>query len=160
MKRTKKYNPKNHSINFNLVYEAISQSSLVGEEAKERLEIGIRSALLAFTNGVATKQHFDTLASTVDLTVMASATLFDNAYMDDIQNARQAMIRCRERFIKTGKMGLDGEGLTAIKQIIEIHNELINHVTGGEVLKFLQVRDQHIKSGNFYRSNGEIRIRA
>lgn len=160
MKKRSKYNPNKHARNPNAAFDAINLSQPVKQDAKDRLDIAIRTALLAFTNGAAIKSHFNTLASTVDLCSMASKTMFENAYEAEIDAGREAMIRCRERFAHTQKLGLDGEGISAIKQVIEIHNELLNNVTGAEVLKFLKVRDQHIKSGNFYKGNGEARLAA
>jgi hypothetical protein len=149
-KRNKKYQPK--AIDRNAAFNAINLSKPVSENAKSQLAIGIHTALEAFTNGVAEKVHFDTLASTVDLTMMMSQTLFERAYWDEINEARDAMIRCRERFARTGKLGLDGEGITAIKFAIELHEEQLSNVTGAEVMKFMETRAQHIRSGNFYRS--------
>jgi hypothetical protein len=69
------------------------------------------------------------------------------------------MIRCRERFARSGKLGLDGEGITAIKFAIELHEEQLSNVTGAEVMKFMETRTKHIRSGNYYRGN-EVRAEA
>jgi hypothetical protein len=150
-KRNKKYNPERHNKDKLAAFHAINLSMPVSDNAKSQLLIGIHSALKAFTNGVAEKVHFDTLASTVDLTMMMSKSLFEMAYWDEINEARDAMIRCRERFARTGKLGLDGEGITAIKFAIELHEEQLSNVTGAEVMKFMETRTKHIRSGNFYK---------
>ena len=159
-KRNKKYNPNKHSIKADSFLNAINLSQPVSNQAKDRLNIGIHAALLAFTQGVATKLHFDTLASTVDLCLLASTNLFKNAYLDEIHNARDAMIRCKDRYERTHKLGFDGEGLNAMKLAIDIHDELINNVTGAEVLNFLKQRDHHIRSGNYYKGAEEHRAAA
>jgi hypothetical protein len=158
-KRNKKYNPTRHAKDNLAAFHAINLSMPVSDNAKSQLLIGIHTALEAFTNGVAEKVHFDTLASTVDLTMMMSQTLFERAYWDEINEARDAMIRCRKRFADKGKLGLDGLGREAIKFAIAIHEEQLNHVTGAEVMKFMQKRSEHIRSGNYYRGN-EVRAAA
>lgn len=148
-KRNKKYQPK--AIDRNAAFNAINLAMPVSDNAKSQLLIGIHSALKAFTNGVAEKVHFDTLASTVDLTMMMSKTLFENAYWEEINQARDAMIRCRERFAQRGKLGLDGPGYEDLKLAIAIHEEQLSNVTGAEVMKFMEKRRNHICSGNYYK---------
>lgn len=150
-KRTKKYNPNKKKININSAYEAINLMKPVRDESKNRLALDSYSALDAFTKRIAEKSHFDILASTVDLSMMLSNNIFDKSFKDEIDLARAGMIRCRERFIKTGQLGFDGEAYNAIKFVIELYNEQLNHVTCAEVIKFMKQRENHIRSGNFYK---------
>jgi hypothetical protein len=150
-KRTKKYNPNKHARSATSAFDAINLSRPIDIERQNRLAVGIIASLEAFTKGVAEKSHFDTLASTVDLSMIFSQNLFDKAYMDEINLARDAMIRCRERYIRIKKLGLDGEALTALKFVISLHEEQLKHVTGAEVIHHLKKRDDHIRSGNYYK---------
>lgn len=152
MKPRKKYNPNKHRIDPNAAFKALKLSKPVQEERKVELSTGINIALGMFTKGKAEKCHFDTLASTVDLAMMLSQNIFENAYSDEITKGRDAMIRCKDRFYKTGKLGLDGEGYIAVKEAIAIHDQFMDGVTGAEVMKFMKKRADHIKSGNFYKN--------
>lgn len=145
-KRTKQYRPR--AINLHSVNDAIRLSQLVQQDAKNTLDINIRAALLAFTQGVATVQHYDVLASTVDLCGITSGQLFNGAYKDELLNAREAMLKARERYMSTNRLGFDGEGLGSLKTAINIHSEFMDNVTGAEVLKMMRVRHNHINSGN------------
>ena len=155
MKRRKKYKPK--GINVNAVEAVVTLAKPVKEDSKFKLQADIDIALLAFTKGVATKYHFDTLASTVDVSLIADQSAFDNVYHDDIMKAREGMIRCRERFMKTGKLGLDGEALQAIKTVAYIHRQQLDNLTGAELLQMYRARHYHIQSGNYYRGQNETR---
>lgn len=155
-KRNKKYNPNKHAVNRNSAFEVINLVKPVRDDSKNRLALDAHLALKAFTSGVAKKSHFDVLASTVDMTMMLSKNLFENALMDEITAAREGMIRCKDRFIDTGKFGFDGEARNAVTVAIEIYAEQLNHVTGAEVIKFMKARENHIRSGNFYRG-AEVR---
>jgi len=155
-KRNKKFNPNKHLVNRNSAFEAINLAKPVREDSKSRLVLDAYSALDAFTKRIAEKAHFDVLASTVDMGMMLSQNVFDNAHMEEITAAREGMMRCKDRFIRTGALGFDGEGYNAIKFVIELYAEQLNHVTGAEVIKFIKTRESHIKSGNFYRG-AEVR---
>lgn len=159
-KRQKKYNPNKHALNRNSAFETINLVQPVREDSKNRLSLDAYAALDAFTKRIAQKSHFDVLASTVDLAMMLSKNLFDNALMEEIMQAREGMIRCKDRFIRTGALGFDGEAYNAIKYAIEIYAEQLNHVTGAEVMKFMKARENHIRSGNFYRGKQEMRAAA
>lgn len=151
-KRTKKYNPIKHIIRRDSLYRTIRLSKPIAEDSKTMLNEQIHSALLAITKGVGEPTHFDVLASTVDIVFMMSMNLFDNAYADEITAARQAMFRLKDRFQRHGVFGFDGEGYNAIKALIVIHDEILNNVTGNEMLQFMRARANAIKGGNYYKT--------
>ncbi len=150
-KRTKRYNPNKHKTDPNCAFNAINLSKPVSDTAKAELITGIHLAIKAFASGCANPSNFDALAQTVDLSMMLSQNIFEHAYMNEILNAREAMFECKTRFINTGKFGFTGTGFNAIKFVAELHEEQLNHITGAEVMKFLEKRIDHIRSGNFYR---------
>jgi len=154
-KRNKKYNPNNHRVKVSSVFDTIHLSMPVSEYSQVKLNQSIHGALIAITNGVGKPEHFDVLASTTDLVFMMTMNLFEDAYKSEIENARQAMFRLKDRFHSTGKFAFDGIGYTVIKELIAIHDQLIKQVTGAEVLQFMQARSNAIKSGNFYKGVAE-----
>ncbi len=150
-KRQKKYNPNKHKVDPNSAFMAISLSKPVSDTAKVELITGIHLAIKAFARGMANPANFDTLAQTVDLSMMLSQNIFERAYMNEILDAREAMFDCKERYMRTGKFGFSGTGFNAVKFVAELHEEQLNHITGAEVIKFLEKRRDHIRSGNYYR---------
>ena len=149
LKRTKKYSPK--SVKVDSAFTTIRLAKPITDSSKDLLNEQIHSALLAITKGVGKTEHFDILASTVDIVYMISMNLFNNAYKDEIEAARKAMIRLKDRYIKYTVFGFDGEGYQAVKDLINIHDEILNQVTGAEMLKFMKARSNAIKSGNYYK---------
>lgn len=154
-KRNKKYQPSKHRVVVNAAFTAINLAKPVTDEAKFKLNEQIHGAVEAITKGVAEPWHFDVLASTVDVVFMMAMNLFNNAYQDEINSAREAMFRLKDRFHKHGKFAFDGEGYNAIKELVVIHDEMMNHVTGAEVLQFMRARSHAISGGNFYKSEHE-----
>lgn len=154
-KRIKRYNPNKHHVNINAMADTINLSKPVSTSSQARLNEAIHGALEAITKGIGKPEHFDVLASTVDIVFMMSMNLFDNAYKDEIQQARQAMFRLKDRFHAYGVFGFDGEGYQAIKEIVAIHDDVMKNVTGAEVMQFMKARKVAIDSGNFYRNDVE-----
>ncbi|HYN54357.1 MAG TPA: hypothetical protein VES38_06605 [Methylotenera sp.] len=154
-KRTKKYQPNKHPVSINSAFNVINLAKPVSEHSQVELNKAIHGALTAITRGVGEPVHFDVLASTVDVVFMMSMNLFDNAYQDDIQLAREAMFRLKDRYHDTGKFGFDGEGYNAIKELIAIHDEVVKNVTGAEMLQFMKARQNAIAGGNFYKGTDQ-----
>lgn len=154
-KRTKKFNPNKHRVVVNAMYQTVRLAKPVSDEAKARLNEQIHGALAAITRGVGKPEHFDVLASTVDVVLLMAENLFNKAYNDEIYYAREAMFRMKDRFHKYSTFGFDGHGYNAIKELIAIHDQMMNHVTGAEVLQFMRARANAIKGGNYYKSEHE-----
>lgn len=154
-KRNKKYNPNKHRVLLNAVEKTINLARPVTDEAKVKFNEQIHGAIEAITKGAGETWHFDVLASTVDVVFMMSMNLFNNAYQLEIGRARMAMFRLKDRFYKHSTFGFDGEGYNAIKELVAIHDEMMNQVTGQEVLAFMRARSNAIASGNFYTSEHE-----
>ena len=151
MKPRKKYNPNKHRVSVDSYLRTIRLSKPIAEDSKVLLNEQIHAALLAITSGVGRTEHFDVLASTVDIVFMMSSNLFGNDCAEDIEEARKAMFRLKDRFHKFGSMGFDGEGYQAIKKLIIIHDEVMNNVTGSEMLQFMQARQKALAAGNVYQ---------
>lgn len=154
-KRNKAFNPNKHRVEVNAAFKTINLAKPVSDEAKVLLNEQIHAALAAITRGVGKPEHFDVLASTVDIVFMMAMNLFNDAYQEEIDRARQAMFRLKDRFHKHGKFAFDGDGYNAIKMIVAIHDELMNNVTGVEYLRFMEARANAIAGGNFYKGEQE-----
>ena len=157
-KRNKKYNPEKRRVIADSAFRVIRLAQPIADDSKTMLNEQIHGVLLAITKGVGKPEHFDVLASTVDIVFMMSMNLFDNAYADEITAARQAMFRLKDRFHRHGVFGFDGEGYNAIKALITIHDEVMNNVTGDEMLRFMRARANAIKSGNYYKGSEREKV--
>jgi len=156
-KRTKKYNPTQHRkdpLSFDL---AIRLSRKVDDKTKDDLAKDVHAAILAFESGVAQRVHFDILASTVDVTLMLLNNLFDgNAELTaEVRLAWEGMVRARDRFNNLGKLGLDGQALTAVKRLCAIYDAVIGSITGKELLDFYRQRELAVRHGNYFKGTFE-----
>ena len=150
-KRNKKYKPKRVDIlSFDM---AIRMVKPVEDDAKKRLSIDNRTAIEAFINGVADKIHFDTLASTVDVTLLMLKNLFNDPpeLVEEVMEGWHGMVRARARFEKSQRIGFDGEALNALRRVCDIYEVAVSNVTGAELLGFYKARSIAIANGNYYK---------
>lgn len=154
-KRNKKYKPK--PINIKAHETAVKLVKIVDSDASATLSLNNHVAIEAFSKGVADKGHFDTLASTVDVTLLMLNGLFDDAadLKAEVRQAWLGMVRARDRYKTTNKLGLDGQAFTAVKCVCDIYDEVINNVTGAELMAFYRARHLAIQGGNYYKGSVE-----
>lgn len=153
-KRNKKYNPNNHRCDPGSLDMAIRLVKPVEDDTKQTLMLDNHAAIEAFTNGTAQKRHFDILASTVDVSLMILNSLFQDSgeHKEAVKAGWEGMVRARERYKATGgRLGLDGQAISAIKRVCDIYEAIIDQVTGKELLEYYRVRENHVRSGNFYK---------
>lgn len=150
-KRNKKYNPNNRHLNPNSAFDAIRHSLPLPTSAKGKLFLHVRLAIEAFSKGVADTYNFDVMASTIDLCEIMRVSVFNGAYNDEIHAARLGMLRAKERYENTGSMGLDGQAFNAVKILAQIHEQMLNQVTGHELKQFIEKRKNNIRGGNFFK---------
>lgn len=152
-KRTKKYNPIKHAVNQNCVFDAISQSMPISKAKRDRLMLGIYTAFEALVKGKATTTQFNVISSTIDLSIMMSQNLFNCANMVFLFDGRDALIRCKKRYLKSRRLGFEGFGITALRLAIMEHEDQLGLVTEFEYLQFAKKRDDHLRSGNYYKAS-------
>ena len=150
-KRNKAYNPNKRRLNPNSAFDAIRHSMPLPGSAKSKLLLHVHVAIDAFSKGMADTYSFDVLASTIDLCEIMRVNVFQGAYNKEIHAARLGMLRAKERYSSTGRMGLDGEAFNAVKVLAEIHEQMLNQVTGHELMQFIEKRTNNIRSGNFFK---------
>ena len=152
-KRNKKYHPK--PVNPLAFEQTVRLVKPVEEESKIKLSLDNHAAIEAFARGAADKAHFDCLASTVDVTLLMLNNLFEGAddLKAEVKEGWAGMVRARDRYKETEKLGLDGQAYSAMKRVCDIYDEVVNNVTGAELVGFYRARDFAIKNGNYYKGN-------
>lgn len=105
---------------------------LVQKHLKPSLETKQYACVLAFTNGVAEQNHYDTILFESNLLLVAGQTDRKKKYAVDfvqgkVQPALQSM---KERVYKTGKFGVNADELMAIKRLIDFSREFWKKQTG------------------------------
>lgn len=90
------------------------------------------ACVLAFTNGVAGQDHYDTILFESNLLLVAGQTDKKKKYaVDFVQGEVQPALRTmKERVRNTGKFGVNADELMAIKRLIDFSKEFWKQQTG------------------------------
>ncbi len=98
---------------------------LIQSHLQPEVETKQYACILAFTHGVANQEHFDTLLLTMNLLLVAGQTDKKRKYAVDFafKHIKPALQNIKERVYKTGKFGVNGIELDAIKKLIEVSRD-------------------------------------
>ena len=105
---------------------------LVQKHLKPSIETKQYACVLAFTNGVAQQDHYDTLLFELNLLLVAGQTDKKKKYAVDFatNELRPALESVKQRVKNTGKFGVNAEELMAIKKLIDFSREFWKKQTG------------------------------
>lgn len=105
---------------------------LVQKHLQPTIETKQYACVLAFTNGVAGQDHYDTILFESNLLLVAGQTDKNKKYaVTFIQDEIQPALRnIKERVKNTGKFGVNYDELMAIKKLIDFSREFWKKQTG------------------------------
>lgn len=89
----------------------------------DQLEMMERQFVEAFAGGYATAEHFDSLADMRNLLTIAAAHIDDATALAMCDAMRIPMGNIRDRFAKTGRMGVTGDELTLMREFVTFYKD-------------------------------------
>ena len=93
--------------------------------------------------------HFDSLAGAVNLAlVLAERSGKNVAAIFLIQGAQDALMRAQHRKERTGHYGFDGPGLSAIVDVLRIHDAQIALCTGKQMIDAMHEAIRRMRAGD------------
>lgn len=134
-KRTKKYQPKGKSMigGLHVIAGRLMALNPLPEERQANVAIAYHTSIDALTGGYAEKNHFDTIVYALNIGVILAESGIGAEYIELLRPASDAMQRCKERYLTSGKFGLDGEGLQAIRAVADLHEAQLAAATHAEL---------------------------
>ena len=105
---------------------------LIQKHLQPSIETKQYACVLAFTNGVAQQDHYDTILFESNLLLVAGQTDKNKKYAVDFiqEEVQPALKSMKERVKNTGKFGVNAEELMAIKKLIDFSREFWKKQTG------------------------------
>lgn len=128
-----------------------SSKTPLPSENQTNVVIAYHTAIDAMTGGYAEKSHFDTLVYAMDIGVILAERGIGEEYAESIMPAMNGLIRAKGRYLKTGKFGLDGEAVTALKAVADLHEAQLQVATRGQLEAAINEMHARIAQGNTYR---------
>ena len=146
-KRTK----RKHWALIDCVTHAIAGASITHRERLDKLRLLEYSALEAMTKGQGTVSDWRVLVDVLNLSeTMARHNIGKDEVMPVCQKAQDALHQAAERYQKTMKMGLSGEGIQAVRDLIEYADLQQSSIARADFEKYIQ------KTKDYIRSNGNL----
>lgn len=101
----------------------------------QQIDIGIayHASLQALLTGHGTEQTWSTLACALNTALLLSEYGICAPAIQTIKLAQEAMLRARERAVRTGKWALDGDGIRVLQAALNIHDEQISRTTRDKI---------------------------
>lgn len=99
-----------------------------------RLKLPIRAAYDELKAGRGTQQHWADLSVAVNTSLIRAESIHPLVEQTAIQ-ARDALVRMRDRYMRTGRWGFDGPGIGEVLAGVELHEELLDNSTPQQMLQ-------------------------
>lgn len=117
------------------------------EEAEmDKVRAAELAAIAAFTTGKARLQEWREINEMLSVTEYLASNGVGPEALDACQDAQNHLIDAAKRFERTGRMGMTGSGLQALRALYEYHDLQRQSITRGEYKKALNKTEQRIKS--------------
>ncbi|MFA5170410.1 MAG: hypothetical protein WC426_02510 [Sulfuriferula sp.] len=112
---------------------AIGGVAYIDDSQQVELGVAYRMAYEALKTGSGVESHFHTLACTANIALVMCERGFGTDYMDDAIKAQDAIVRCFARSKSTDRYLLDGDGISSIARLLELHDAQLEISTNGDL---------------------------
>ena len=131
------------------IQHGIIGASITQRDKLDKLRMMEYSALEAMTKGQGTIHDWRTIVDVLNLSeTMARNNIGKDEVMPVCQKAQEALHQAAERYQNTMKMGLSGEGIQAVRDLIEYADLQQSSISRSEFERYIQKTKDYIKSNN------------
>lgn len=133
------------------IAHSIVGASITPRQTLDKLRVTEYAALDAITKGLGTIQDWRTLVDVLNLAEqMARGGIGKDEVLPICEKAQTALHEAAMRYQKTMRLGLDGVGIQAIRDLLEYADLQQGSVTRAEFERYVQ------KTRDYIRSNGNL----
>ena len=134
------------STDINPIAHAISGASIADKASLDKLRMHELGAIDAMTKGKGTVEDWRWLADVMNIAETMGVNGIGPEVLPHCQLAQQALFEAAKRYETTGKMGLSGLGIKAIKDVWEYHDLQRTSIARSEYERMIQKTANYIKS--------------
>jgi hypothetical protein len=148
-KRKKAYRPRPETKfgGLHIISERMVQANPLTEEEQIHVSADYYAALTAMIEGRGESGHFDSLVYAVNIARILANNGIGEEYDELVYPALCAMKRCKERWARTGKFGLDGEGVQALRAMASLHEAQLEVTTAAELKAAIAEMHRRVAAG-------------
>ena len=132
----------------NPITYALEGASITQRDKLDKLRLMEYSALDAITKGIGTVQDWHTLTEVLNLSETMARNGVGPEVLPVCEKAQKALHEAALRFQKTGKLGLTGEGIQAVRELIQYADLQQSSISRSEFERYIQKTKNYIKSNN------------
>ena len=129
---------------------AIVGASITQRDKLDKLRMLEYSALEAMTKGNGTVTDWRTLVDVLNLSEMMAKNGIGPEVLPICEKAQEGLHKAAMRYQETMKMGLDGQSIQAIRELIQYADLQQSSISRSEFEKYIQ------KTRNYIKSNGDL----
>lgn len=128
------------------IYRVLGRVQTFTPAEQVQLNLPVLVALDSIANGRGEESDFHTLAAAVKV-AMVCAEKIDPLVEKTCTDARDALMRMHTRQMKHRTWGFDGPGYTAVKDAVDVYQQLTALLTGGQLKEAMQECVRRMESG-------------
>ena len=121
-------------------------AAITQREKLDKLRLLEYSALDAITKGSGTVQDWRTLVDVLNLSETMARSGVGVEVLPVCEKAQESLHKAAMRYQETMRMGLDGEGIKAIRDLIEYADLQQSSISRSEFERYIQKTKDYIKS--------------
>jgi hypothetical protein len=130
------------------IQHGIIGAAITQRDKLDKLRVMEYSALDAITKGMGTIQDWHTLTEVLNLSETMARGGIGPEVLPVCETAQKALHEAALRFQKTGKLGLTGEGIQAVRELIAFADLQQSSISRSEFERYIQKTRDYLKSNN------------
>ena len=142
------------STNINPVAHAIAGAAVADSASLDKLRLCELSAIDAMTKGMGTPDDFRWLCDVLNIAECMAKDGIGIELIEICKKAQKELLDAKDRYDKHGKLGLSGEGIKVLRELLEMHDLQRTSVARSVYEKSIRKTANRIRS----RSNEVVEI--
>lgn len=142
------------STNINPVAHAIAGAAVPDKQSLDKLRICELSAIDAMIKGLGTPEDFRWIADVLNIAECMAKDGIGIELLAICEKAQKELLDAKARYDKHGKLGLSGEGIKVLRELLEMHDLQRTSVARSQYEKAIRKTANRIKS----RANDVVEI--
>lgn len=114
------------------VYKVMGRTQLFNQAEQAQLSLPVHASLDGLLTGAAVEADFHTVAAVSNVCLLLGEKIGPEV-VEAVQLGQAGLMRCWERHKLTGKWGLDGPARQDIAAIVDLHDQLLELCTPGQL---------------------------
>lgn len=139
---------RKHYPLVNPIITAIEGAAISADNLLDRLRLVELSALDAFTTGRATVADWKSIADLLNVAETMARYGVGPEVLEACERVQDGLSEARERHERTGRMGLSGPAIQAVRDLIEYHDLQRTSISRGEYERLIQKTRDRIRSAH------------